>query len=296
MPERVLVTGGTGFIGAHLVRRLLSDGDEVHMLVRQGGTATVPRGVTAVVDPGTTAGLASILGTLRPATCFHLATKFVAQHRAEDVEDLVTTNVGFATRVAEALPPADRPIFVNTGTAWQHVEGAAYRPSSLYAATKQAFQDVLTYYAEAGRLRVVNLKLVDTYGPEDERPKLVNVLLDAARTGSTVEMSPGEQLIDLLHVDDAVEAFLHARSEAHSGEAEVTRAASSGEPVTLRSLVRTVEQVTGERLGVAFGAKPYRAVEMFTPWDIGRAPRGWTPKVRLEEGLARLWHQRRDLH
>lgn len=288
MGESVLVTGGTGFIGTQLVRRLVADGHDVHLLARAGGSG--PDGIHVIEDAGTTSELADRLAGLDVSACFHLATRFVAEHGGSDVEDLLDSNVVFGTRVAEALAARRGVTFVNTGTAWQHVDGSPYRSTSLYAATKQALQDVLSYYATVGRLRVVHLKLFDTYGPSDRRPKLVNVLLDAARTGATVEMSPGEQLIDLLHVDDAVDAFLHAWRAA--SEEERSFAAPSGDARTVRSLVATVAQVTDRRVDVVFGARPYRETEMFTPWHVAPRPPGWAPAIPLEDGLAEVWRSR----
>ena len=65
---------------------------------------------------------------------------------------------------------------VNTGTSWQHYENSDHRPSNLYAATKQAFEEILNFYATAYPLRVCSLHLSDTYGPNDIRPKLFGFL------------------------------------------------------------------------------------------------------------------------
>lgn len=287
MPERAVVTGATGFIGARLVRRLVEMGVEVHTIARPGGRSAHPD-APVIEDPGTAVALRDLLAPVAPSVCFHLATYFVAQHGKGDVEPLVESNVAFGTRVADALAGPAAPVFVNTGTAWQHAGGAAYQPASLYAATKQAFQDILRHYATSGGLRVVNLKLFDTYGPTDTRPKLVHLLLRAAQERTTLEMSPGEQLIDLLHVEDAVEAFLASwRAAPSAGEA--TFAAASGSARTLREVVALVGQVTGRELDVRFGARPYRAIEMFEPWDAGPRPPGWAPRTDLADGLAELW-------
>ena len=87
---------------------------------------------------------------------------------------------------------------------WQHFGTPDYRPVNLYAATKQAFEDVLAYYADAQGIAAVTLELYDTYGPGDPRRKLIRILFEAARSGEPIQLSPGEQVIELLHVDDAV--------------------------------------------------------------------------------------------
>lgn len=289
MSDRVLVTGGTGFIGTQLVRRLVADGHAVYVLVRPENRAASPN--TAVItDPGAAAPLAELIVGRGIRTCFHLATKFVAQHSAADISGLIESNIGLGTRVAEAFRGSGAT-FVNVGTAWQHVAGASYRPASLYAATKQAFADVLRYYADAG-LRVVNLKLFDTYGPNDPRQKLVGLLLRAAATGATLEMSPGDQLINLLHVDDVV-AGLVAAAGAPDGDSH-DWALSADAAITIRQLTALVAEVTGRPVNVHFGAKPYRPIEMFEPWDAGPVLERWTPRIPLEEGLRQVWEMQTE--
>ena len=75
---------------------------------------------------------------------------------------------------------------------------------SLYAATKQALAVIVEYYVRVRGLDATTVTLFDTYGPGDVRPKLVPLLLRAARDGAPVDMSDGGQLIDLTYVDDVV--------------------------------------------------------------------------------------------
>ncbi|MDQ1439319.1 MAG: UDP-glucose 4-epimerase [Acidimicrobiaceae bacterium] len=285
--RRALVTGATGFIGGHLVRALAREGWEVHALVRPSSAAS---GLSAEVhvDDGTAEGLASVMAAANPDVVFHLAALFLAAHQPADVPALVEANVAFGARVAEALAGlGGHRLLVATGTAWQHYEGRAYSPVALYAATKQALADVLRYYADAGQLSVTVLKLFDTYGPDDPRRKLLRLLADAAVSGETLEMSGGEQLIDLLHVDDVVAALLHAvdRNGDAGGTPYLEFAVSSGAPVPLRTLVETFNQATGRTVNVTWGARPYRPREMFTPWEAGPPLPGWKPEVALADGI-----------
>lgn len=282
----VLITGGTGFIGGALARNLTEEGGLVELLTRR--SSVFDDRYRRVDDPGTALGLRDGLDGRAFATCFHLATHFVAQHTVEDVDQLIESNIALGLRVADALSGRTPPVvFVNVGTAWQHAGSAAYSPTSLYAATKQALQDLLQYYDDQQSLRVVNVKLFDTYGEHDTRRKLVSVLLDAARTGAQLQMSPGEQLVDLLHVDDVI-GGLKAAAAAPPGSGQ-RFALQSGLPTTVRGLAHLVEQISGRPLNIDFGARPYRPLEMFERWDAGPRPPGWKPMISIEEGLRRLW-------
>jgi nucleoside-diphosphate-sugar epimerase len=284
--RRALVTGATGFIGGHLVRALTADGWDVHVLARPSSD-TADLGATVHVDDGTADGLAQVMAVAQPDVAFHLAALFLASHQPADVPALVEANVTFGARVAEALASLDgERLIVSTGTAWQHYDGRRYSPVALYAATKQALADVLRYYADTRQVRVVTLKLFDTYGPGDTRRKLLRLLADAAASGETLEMSGGEQLIDLVHVHDVVAALVRA-AEAATVERDWYQeyAVSSGAAVSLQDLVETFNQATGRHVHVVWGARPYRPREMFAPWDAGPVLPGWKPEIALADGI-----------
>jgi nucleoside-diphosphate-sugar epimerase len=292
--ERALVTGVTGFVGAHVARALLADGAEVHAVVRPGARLDrVPDlrdRVVLHVDDGSTDALARAVEVARPSTVYHLATNFVAEHSASDVAALVDDNVRFPTRLVDALG-GQQCVFVNVGTAWQHVDGARYRPKNLYAATKQAFEDVLRFSVVRGQLQAVTVNLYDSYGPHDHRGKLLAALLAALRTGEVLGVSSGVQLVDLVHVDDVVRGLRGAASccAAESLPADVPYfSLSSGRPCTLRELVDVLGAVAGRPVPVEWGARPDRAGDMTSPWDAGPPVPGWSPQVDLETGLAAL--------
>jgi nucleoside-diphosphate-sugar epimerase len=281
--RRALVTGATGFVGSALVRRLVADGWSVDALVRRPD-ANLPDGVGARTIPADVDGLIALVGDLAPTHCFHLATAFRGVHVPADIAPMVEANLGFGTMLAEAAARIPDLRFVNTGTVWQHYDAAPYSPVSLYAATKQAFTDVLVFYAEVEGLAVHTLELMDTYGPGDTRAKLIPFLLKAGADGTTIEMTDGHQLIDLVHVDDAVDALL-ATAEAPAGPIYGARGDGA---ITLRELVDRFQAATGLTLDVRWGARPARPREMLRPWMTADPPPGWSPRIRLDDGLRAL--------
>ncbi len=280
---RAVVSGATGFVGTALVRHLVDQGWSVDALVRSDA-ATLPPGVHAHRIPGSAEGLVDLVRELSPSHCFHLATAFRGVHTTADIAPMIEANLGFGTALAEAVARVPDARFVNTGTVWQHFDAAAYSPVSLYAATKQAFADLLVFYAEVEGLAVHTLELTDTYGPADPRAKLIPFLLRAGAEGTRLEMTDGTQLIDLVHVDDAVGALI-ATAGATAG---VTYGARGDGAITLRELVDRFQAATGLTLDVAWGARPSRPREMLAPWMTADPPPGWSPRVRLDDGLRAL--------
>lgn len=260
------MTGATGFIGKHLVTKLKASGHQVFTLSRGD-------------DP------LSKVREAKPDVTYHLASLFLAENTYEQIQPLIESNLTLGTQLAEALAREDHKALVCAGTAWQNFEGKEGVSSCLYAATKEAYESILRYYADAFGLRACVLKLYDTYGPGDTRRKLLNILREATFKKEPVGLSPGEQKIDLLHIDDAVAAFIHASARVR--ETGVGRVEEfylrSQRMVSIKELVSEVKRLTP--LEASFGARPYRAREVMKPWDQGEVLPGWSPRVSLENGL-----------
>ena len=288
--KRFLITGGTGFIGRHLISRLARDGHAIGCVTRPGSDVSgIPPSASILPHDGSPQGMTSIVTTFAPDIVVHLASYFIAEHKQDDLIPLIETNVLFGTQLADAAASIGVSKFLNVGTSWQHYEQQEYDPTCLYAATKQAFCDILQFYAHAAGMRVITLELFDTFGPDDTRNKLIPLLLRMVHTGSSLKMSRGEQKISLIHVDDVVQCFLAAFDhfeQLNSGEA-VSYAVRSNEEPSLRDMVGLFEELSGTRLNIEWGARPYRNREMMQPWHGPTLP-GWQPQISLRAGLQQI--------
>lgn len=289
-----LITGATGFVGAHLVQRLLAEGWGVHVIIRPGSSCALLQPVmdriTLHIHAGDADGLIKIVAASRPHTVFHLASLFLAQHTSSDVAPLIQSNVLFPTQLLEAMAVNGVSRLINTGTSWQHYENEEYNPVCLYAATKQAFEAMLEYYLRVANFSAITLKLFDTYGPNDPRKKLFALLKQTAITREPLLMSPGEQLIDLVYIDDVIEAYLGAAerlANAQPGSKE-SFAVTSGSPLKLRTLVEIYQEEIGIKLPIEWGRRSYRQREVMVPWPNGITLPGWAPRVSLREGVRLL--------
>ena len=293
--QTALVTGGTGFIGSNLIGRLLSTGWTVHAIVRPHSDL---RAIAAHVDnvilhvhDGSTTNMVKIVATSKPNVVFHLASSFLSSHSSshspEDITPLIQSTILFSTQLVEAMRECGVKSLVNTGTFWQHYENKDYSPVNLYAATKQAFEAILQYYVEAESIKVITLKLFDTYGPNDPRHKLFHLLGKAARTLEPLKMSFGEQLIDLVYIDNVIDAYLLAAKYVQSDTGHRIFAVTSGEPIQLRKIVQIYSEITRKPVRVEWGARPYRDREVMSPWRGEPLP-GWMPSVGLGEGVSKM--------
>ena len=291
--QSAFVTGGTGFIGHNLIRRLSDAGCSVHVLIRPesdpGPVAHAP-GVHVHIYDGTVDSVVDAVTGSRPDCVFHLATRYHPQHSPGQLDDMIRANIQLGIHVLEAMASAGISCLVNAGSAWQHYRDQDYCPVNLYAAMKQAFEDILAYYIDAHGVRAVSLRIFDTYGPDDHRRKLVPLLLEALRAGTAIDMSTGESRLDLLYIDDVLDAFLEASAISRNMTATVHEVftLASGERHSVREIVEIISRLSDTPLTVNWGALPKRDRDVLEPWTKGRRLPGWAPKVSLESGLRRL--------
>jgi nucleoside-diphosphate-sugar epimerase len=291
---KILVTGSTGFVGGHLVKRLLDERHEVHLLVRPSTDLdTFKDNLHRLVSHRhntTTKSMIQIVESAQPDAVIHVASLFLGEHQSENVDDLIQSNVLLSTQLAEAMAVNDVKLLINVGTSWQHYENADYNPVNLYAATKQAFRSILSFYVETGKLKVINLELFDTYGPNDQRGKLFALLHRLRKTGDSLAMSPGDQQIDPIYIDDVSQAFVVALNRLRAGQvnSEETYSVKSDAPVQLRELATIYEEVTGSPLNIEWGGRPYRAREVMQLWSRGETLPGWSTNISLREGIKKV--------
>ena len=169
----------------------------------------------------------------------------------------------------------------------QHYKGTEdFDPTCLYAATKQAFESIIDYYAVIGKVSAVTLKLFDVYGPEDTRKKIFQLLFQASMNNQLLKMSPGGQLLNFIYIDDVISAYVcgidYLKKKKHIEHKKYF--VGSENFYTLKDAVKLYQSILGENINVQWGGKPYRKREVMRPICGNKLP-GWLPNTNLVEGL-----------
>lgn len=264
----ILVTGATGFVGTNLIKSFKYC-HTVHALVRPTTDLSKVGTKYTFEFNDNIEELAAYLSSNQIEGIIHLASLCLAQHKPEQIKDLVLSNVYLGSAILEAAVKAKVKWFLNTGTIWQNYipDSKEYCPVNLYAATKQAFIDLAKYYIETSAIRFCTLKLCDTYGPDDTRRKIFALFQQIAETGETLNMSPGDQKLDILHIDDVVRGFdCLASMLQNATEIENEYVLSSGEQYSLKELAKMFEKAMGKTLHINWGGRPYREREVMIPY------------------------------
>lgn len=286
---KLLLTGVTGFIGKKIAEKLLISGHEVHALVRNvpdNSFLTVGRIHYHVISESS---VKDIIYAVKPDVVMHIASKFLAEHSYEDIDDLITSNVTFPALLLDAMSMAGVRNFINTGTSWQHYNSNSYNPVNFYAATKQAFEDIIKFYTETKKIKCITLKIYDSYGPDDTRGKLISLLDRLALSQEPLAMSKGEQKISFVHVDDICRAFEIAIDKILLSPLghNVNYGLPGCECVSLRELVSIYEECNRCKLNIVWGERNYREREVMLPAENLVTLPGWEPTISLSVGLDR---------
>jgi UDP-glucose 4-epimerase len=251
---RALVTGGAGFIGAHLVRRLLDEGLEI-VVVDNLKRAARDALVSAVATGRARHVEADIrdYATLRPLatgcrTVYHLAAQSNVMGAVDDPDYSITTNVlgTFNVLRAAADAGAERVVFTSSREVYGDPtelpvsEDAPLSAKNPYGASKVAGEAYCRTFANTHGLKVEIVRLANVYGPGDSG-RVIPLWLEAAQRGDDLNVYGGEQVIDFLWVGTAIDALLFASSHDLPGPVNI----GSGAGTKILDLAARIQAVTG---------------------------------------------------
>lgn len=307
MKKRVVITGGTGFVGANLCRRMLQLGHEVHLLVRTEHDAwRIADILTDVqIHPVSfldVAALKKVVTTIKPEWIFHLAAYGAYSFQKQTTQILETNFIATHNLVQECLQ-AGFEAFVNTGSSSEygfkktiHHEYELPEPNSYYAVSKAASTMYCAYTAESRGVRIPTLRLYSIYGRYEDPRRLMPTLVLRALDGKYPPLVAPDTARDFVFVEDAIDAFLLAAEKTPAKCGEIYNVASSRQ-TSLGDLVRLVQKQFSIPSDPVWGEMENRS------WDssswVGSNEKifrdlGWRPKRSLTEGLENLASWFRD--
>lgn len=290
--QNIFVTGATSYLGKKIIAKLLEVDAKVFALIRLDSDRSLLSNnpnLHTVVYHGEYNPIAEIFAKINFDMVFHLAAAGEYSVTAEDIKNIIDANILLGAYVLDAMEKNGCKCFVNTGTYWQHYHSAQYNPVCLYAASKQSFEAIVDYYAFSNKISTITLKLFDVYGPDDHRRKILRIILEASQQGKVIDMSPGEQFLDFVYIDDVVNAFLSAASLLlQSSEIAHSRYfVGTGNARPLKEIVALLQKFIPFPLRVNWGGKSYHDREVMQPYSGVILP-GWQAKVDIETGLAKM--------
>lgn len=233
---QILVTGGNGFVGSHLVKAL-KKGHEVDVLSNKPGKGVIAKDIR---DKDLDLSGYNII--------YHLAAFSSPSHCRGNEAEAWDVNVGGTRNILAHMSKGQKIIFSSSAQLYDkysgkvHQESEQPKPANFYGLTKLVCEHLIQWYSHQKNLSFCNLRFFNIYGPGQFSGFLIPDVISKFRAGGSVEIRNPDAVLDLIYIDNAVEAFIKAQ------ELEGTFNVCSGKGIK----VREVYEAIGERMGVAF--------------------------------------------
>ena len=297
---RHLVVGGNGFIGGHLVRRLVESGESVRVYDRSPDKFR-----TSITGVEYVEGELGNHGLIREAVSgmevvYHFVSTTLPKTSNDDPIYDVRSNLVDTIQLLEACVEAGvrKVVFASSGgtvygppETLPITEDHSAAPISSYGIVKLAIEKYLGLFHHLHGLDYAALRISNPYGPyqnPEGQQGVVGVFLNRLYTGRPITIwGDGEVVRDYLYVSDLMDALEYvARVETREKVLNI----GSGEGLSLNALIQCISEVVGEETAVEY--LPARLLDVpVSVLDIGRAEAelGWKPEIGLAEGIERTW-------
>lgn len=287
---KILITGATGYVGKQLLKKLLENSNlRIAALVRDIKKAKESLKTSKIqYICSKDQQWKNQVQQFNPEIVIHLAAYLTSNDNESSIEKLINANITFGSQLLEALEKCDLKLFVNTGTFAEYDQANNLSPSYYYAATKTAFRSVLKYYQKLNSFKILHAIPYTIYGGEHEGKKVMDYLFEAQ--SKEIKMTPGEQILDFIHVDDVV--CFYSLAIKHCDEIiknEDVMFLGTGKGTTIRHVAKIIEEKYHKKLNVIWGGLEYRPSDvMYAVAPIEKNHLSfWKANISLGQGIVK---------
>lgn len=294
MSKYILLTGGTGFIGSHLLGKLLNLNKKVILLKRSFSNtwriSEFTDNKNLVIKDVDKVKLNDIFNQFDIEGIFHLAAFSLRVHKSNFVKEMIRSNIEFSTLLLENSINNNTKFFVNTGSFFEYdlsnspiYENSKLKPFNLYGSTKIAFENVLKFYSDNYALNCQTLKLFTPYGPKDDVNKIIPYLIiNSIKKDDIIIKSPNKKL-DFVYVNDIVDSYITTMNNISKLKEYNSFNIGTGIGTTIADVLGIIENNLGKNINVS-----YENVEDDQVWCSNEKIKNmlnWESKTKLDEGI-----------
>ena len=295
--KKVLVTGGAGFIGSHIVDALIKRRIRVYVVddLSSGKKSNLNPNARFYKMSITNPEFPKLVRRLKPDVIFHLAAHLDVSTSVVKPEKDAKINILGSLNVIQGANMAGtkKIIFTSTGGAmysdndrvpWSEKQRPC--PMSPYAVAKRATELYLDYARVQYGIPYVVLRLANIYGPRQDFSNeggVVAIFSDLMLRGKQPKIyGTGQQTRDFVYVGDVVRAAMMAMTRSTSGVYNI----GTGRKIDINSLFKKIKKITGsDALQKRFPSKPGEVMDSVLSYRLAEKKLGWRPKVKLDDGL-----------
>lgn len=295
--EKVFITGATGFVGSHLVRRSLQKGAEVYVNIRKASDTwrimDILQDVSIInTDITDYEKLHDSIKKIRPNIFFHTAV-YGGSATQHDVGKIINSNISGTVNLLRSCKNLNFDLFVNTGSSSEYgIKNTAMQeldilePVTDYGVSKAAATLFCQKTAIAENLPIVTLRLFSPFGPFEQKSRLVPSIILAALQKQNPHIASRNFVRDFIYIDDVIDAYETALSLKNS-KGQIYNV-GSGMQHTVGAVTDTIISLLGNVVTYTTGLpQSWEHEPSFWQADIQRAASelNWIPQYTLEQGL-----------
>lgn len=295
--KNILITGGLGFIGSHLVNRMLKEKAKVYIIERKNSN---PWRIKSVIDKvniieadiSNSKEIHKIIKNINPEYVFHLAAYGVDSSKTEYIT-AVNTNIVGIVNILNSLKDTECKKIINMGTCAEYGnrtelmnEDMRPIPVSIYGSTKACSTILAHQIAKENNISIVTLRPFGIFGEAEAPHKVFCHIILAILQDKDIKLTNCEQYRDYCYVENIIDGML--LSAKNSSIKNNIFNIASGNLYTLKYYVDLIFRNISTTKRPLYGAIPYRKNEMWTPKaDISKIKSmlHWEPKVSIEDGI-----------
>ena len=202
----ILLTGGTGFIGYNIAQKI-SKVDKIFFIKRAKSKNKKLTKNIKIISYSNINDLNKKLKKIKVDLVIHAATHYSKKHNYNDLEKFSNSNILFGNIILENLDKMKVKKFINFSTVWEDYDSLKENPYNLYSAYKLAFSKIINFYKKTfNKIKFYELMISDTFGCNDERIKIINVLKKNYKKDKITMILSKNLYINLLNVEAIIKA------------------------------------------------------------------------------------------
>lgn len=285
--KTILVTGGTGFLGSHLIELLISQDYSVVILKRSTSNLWRISHLMPLVKSYDVDLVSPDLAFMENSIDCVIHTACHYGRNVDSTATIAETNLSFGLCVLDACLKFGTPTFINTDTLLS-------KYLNNYTLSKKQFVEWLKQQSD--KINVINLRLEHIYGPKDDINKFIPWVISQFEANvPEISLTKGHQKRDFIYIDDVVAAYLLVIEKASVLKGFNEYDLGTGTLMEVKVFVELLKDLYQKHLGntpskLLFGAVPYREGEMMTVKvdNSGLVALGWKPVISVKQGLQNL--------
>jgi len=310
MKRKILITGGTGFIGANLTHMLLREKHEIHLLIKKSSNMWRLKNVQKKIkfhelDLSNISKDNKIIKKINPEIVFHCAA-YGINSKENNYSKMIKTNVQGTLNLFSTLSNLNVKRIVNIGSVFEYgaksghqgfLETDSLNPLTFYGITKSTQTNIAQYFFKYRSLPITTLRLFTPFGKFENKGRLVSDLMFAIINNKKLDISSPKSVRDFIFIDDVIDAMIKA-SKIPNIEGEIFNI-GTGKLNSVKKIVEICKNFTNFSKDIFLSETHKRDYDKkggkgFANIQKAKNTLHWKPKNSIEQGLKKSyqWHQK----